>query len=328
MTRGMPGVRPAAMLGGAAGKARFTLDTSRHSRCPRAVVVLPRVLFVVLVGTLAASIAFNAAAYLGAARHLRRHPPDCPFDDGDRGPWPARAFSWLRAFVVECSVTALLTLSVPVALRRQRVCEGDTGDARRPVIVLHGYAQHSASVLLLIRRLRREAWLRLYSVRHAALGGNIEQSALRLAATIDRIRRDSGAAEVDVVAHGMGGLVARACLRTRGRASGIARLITLGTPHQGTVAFRRLGLDPMLGQIRPGSALLRRLADEPAPAAECISIYSTDDALVVPPTAAYWPGAFNVAMRGIGHLSLLFSPRVYEIVRENLAALPTAPAPP
>src|SRR5207245_10697859 len=49
--------------------------------------------------SLAASIAFNAAAYLGAARHLRRHPPDCPFDDGDRGPWPARAFSWLRALV-------------------------------------------------------------------------------------------------------------------------------------------------------------------------------------------------------------------------------------
>jgi len=287
---------------------------------------LGRFVLIALGSTLAASVLFNLAAYRGAARHLRRHPPACPFEDDAGGAWPARALAWLRAFALECGVTALLTLSVPVAFRRQRVRGLDQGDPRRPVILLHGYAQHSANFLWLVHRLRRDGWLHLYSVRHTALGGDIERSALRLAATIDRIRRDSGATEVDVVAHSMGGLVARACLRARGRASGIARLITLGTPHQGTVAFRRLGLDPMLGQMRPGSALLRRLADEPAPAADCISIYSTDDALVVPPTAAYWPGAFNIALRGIGHMSLLFSPRVYELVRENLAALPEAPA--
>jgi pimeloyl-ACP methyl ester carboxylesterase len=281
---------------------------------------------VLLAGTFVASVLFNLVAYRGASRHLRRHPPACAFEDDDEhGPWPARALAWLRAFAFECAVTALLTLSVPVALRRERVREVDGRDPRRPVILLHGYAQHSANFLWLVRRLRRDGWLHLYSVRHTALGGDIERSALRLATTIDRIRRESGAAEVDVIAHSMGGLVARVCLRARGRESGIARLITLGTPHQGTVAFPRLGLDPMLGQMRPGSALLRRLADDPAPAAECISIYSTDDALVVPPTAAYWPGAFNIALRGIGHMSLLFSPRVYELVRENLAALPAAP---
>src|SRR5882724_7979976 len=241
------------MLGGATGKARLTLDTSRHSGCPRRVGAPARFVLVVLVGTLVASILFNLAAYRGAARHLRRHPPECPFEDDEQGPWPARALAWLRAFALECGVTALLTLSVPVALRRQRVREVDSGHSRRPVVLLHGYAQHSANFLWLVRRLRRDGWLHLYSVRHTALGGDIERSALRLAATIDRIRRDSGATGVDVVAHSMGGLVARACLRARGRASGIARLITLGTPHQGTVAFRRLALDPMLGQMRPGS---------------------------------------------------------------------------
>ena len=133
-------------------------------------------------------------------------------------------------------------------------------------------------------------------------------------------------ATVDVVAHSMGGLVARACVRAGGATSGIGRLITLGTPHQGSLAFAWLGLDPMLGQMRPGSPFLDRLCgDDRVPAvAECISIYSADDALVLPPAAAYWPGAFNIEVRGIGHMSLLFARRVYDLVRENLAAAPAS----
>jgi pimeloyl-ACP methyl ester carboxylesterase len=277
---------------------------------------------VVFVGTLAGSVVFNAIAYAAAARYRRRHPPECP--DDERGPWPGRALAWLRAFAMESAVTALVTFTVPLAFRRLRVRALNDGDPRRPVVLLHGYAQHTANFLWLVRRLRRDGWLHLYGVRHTAVGGDIEQNATRLGATIARIRRETGAQLVDVVAHSMGGLVARACVATGGAASGIGRLITLGTPHQGSVAFARLGLDPMLGQMRPGSPLLSRLgADDRVPAvAECISIYSADDALVLPPAAAYWPGAFNIEVRGIGHLSLLFDRRVYDLVRENLAAAP------
>jgi len=219
-------------------------------------------------------------------------------------------------------VTALLTLSIPLAFRRQRVRDLEAGEPGRPVVLLHGYAQHTANFLWLARRLRRDGWIHLYSVRHTALGGDIEQSGRQLAAAIDRIRRAAGATEVDVVAHSMGGLVARACVRAHGRASGIGRLITLGTPHQGTLVFSRIALDPMVGQMRPTSPLLRRLAaDDPIPdAVECVSIYSADDAIVVPPGNAYYPGALNIEVRGLGHMSLLFSRRVYELVRENLAA--------
>jgi hypothetical protein len=78
----------------------------------------------------------------------------------------------------------------------------------------------------------------------------------------------------------------------------------------------------MVAQMRPGSTLLSRLAanDRALEAAECVSIYTADDAIVVPPSAAYWPGAFNIELCGLGHVSLLFSRRVYELVRENLAA--------
>jgi len=275
-----------------------------------------------LLATLAGAVVvgcvlFNVVVYVGAARHRRRHPAPCP-DDTDDAPWPAR----FTAFLAECAVTIALACTVPLALRRTRVRALDDRRGRRPVVFLHGYAQHTANFLWLTRRLRHDGWTHLYSVRHAAARGDIERSAHRFGEALDRIRRDTGASSVDVVAHSMGGLVARAYVRQRGRASGITRLVTLGTPHQGTLALPAFRLDPMVAQMRPTSPFLARLGqDDPVPAlVDCIAIYSADDAVVVPPSAGYWPGAFNIELRGLGHMSLLFSRRVHELVRENLAA--------
>jgi len=288
------------------------------------VAPLARVGLLLVLGVVAASAFFNLCAYAGAARHRRRHPPACAADEEERGPWPARA----RAFALECAATALLALATPLALRRRRVRPLDAGDPRPPVVLLHGYAQHAANFTWLARRLRRDGWRHLYLVAHTPVGGDIERSAHRLGEALDRLRRATGASRVDIVAHSMGGLVARACIRARGHASGVGRLITLGTPHQGTEIFPRFRLDPMVAQMRPGSPLLARLAaDDPVPRlVDCISIYSADDAVVVPASRAYYPGAFNIEVRGLGHLSLLFSRRVYALVRENLAA-ERAPAP-
>jgi pimeloyl-ACP methyl ester carboxylesterase len=285
---------------------------------PTAAHVLAMLVLVVVV----ASLVFNAAAYAGAARSRRRRADACPLDDEPPVPWPARAIAWSRALLYESAATAFVSLALPLGLRRLRVHPVDAADPRRPVVLVHGYAQHSANFLWLVRRLRRDGWVHVHTVGYAALGGDIARSGQRLAALIDRIRRDSGAPEVDIVAHSMGGLVARACIRTLGARGGVGRLVTLGTPHQGSEAFPRLGVDRMARQMRPGSSLLRELStDDPVPGrVECTSIYSDDDALVVPPENAYYQGALNVRLVGIGHLSLLFSRRVYELVRENLGA--------
>src|SRR2546428_12280959 len=85
----------------------------------------------------------------------------------------------------------------------------------------------------------------------------------------------------------------------------------------------------MAAQMRPASPLLACLAaDDPVPRlVDCISIYSADDAVVVPASRAYYPGAVNIDVPGLGHLSLLFSHRLYALARENLAPQ-RAPAPP
>ena len=281
-----------------------------------------RVVVDLLLAIVVGGVVFNVLVYGSAALARRRQPNATPLDDDEPIPWPARFIAGLSAFGVECGATALLTLTIPFSLRRSHVRALEGGNPCRPVILLHGYAQHTANFLWLARQLRRDGWLHLYSVRHTAIGGDIGRSAHHLGRAIERIRQESSAAEVDIIAHSMGGLVARAFICQAGPGSGVARLITLGTPHQGTEVLRWLGRDPMVGQMRPGSPFLRQLAatDAVPEMVDCTSIYSADDAIVVPPTNAYYPGAHNIEVRGLGHMSLLFSRRVYDLLRENLAA--------
>jgi triacylglycerol esterase/lipase EstA (alpha/beta hydrolase family) len=283
-----------------------------------------------VVALAAASVAINAAAYSVAARAARRFAGTCPLDDEPPVPWPARALAAARAFAVESAALAFALAAAPLGARPLRV-RAAAGDGRRPVLLVPDRARQQATFLALAHRLRRDGWAHLYIVPPRALRSGIEPSAGRVAGLVERLRRESGACDVDVVAHGAGGLVARACVRALGERGGVVRLITLGTPHQGSAALGLAGLGGRARELRPGAPLLRRLAsDDALPArVECTSIYSTDDARVVPPGNAYWPGAFNVQIQGVGHLSLLFSRRVYTLVRENLAApldLPAASA--
>jgi triacylglycerol esterase/lipase EstA (alpha/beta hydrolase family) len=281
---------------------------------------------ILVAGVLASATLANAFAYASAAAYRRRHPPRCPFDDDDVPPWPARVLAWSAAFAGECLAIGAVVLATPLVLRR--VPRAVPVDGRRPLVLVHGYGLHAASFLVLARRLRRDGWPCVHAVALAPVGGSIERRAERLAAALDRIRAAARASHVDVVAHGMGGLVARACIRARGGAGGLGRLVTLGTPHQGTNALAWLGFDPVVAEMRPGAPLLARLAAaETVPAlADCTAIYSADDARVVPSSAAYWPGAFNIEVRGLGHVALLWSRRVYALVRENLEAPPLAAA--
>ena len=62
-------------------------------------------------------------------------------------------------------------------------------------------------------------------------------------------------------------------------------LVTLGTPHAGTEAARPLRMLPLLGQLTPGSPVLRELA-EPAP--DCRTrflVFASDLDHVVRPAA-------------------------------------------
>jgi len=66
---------------------------------------------------------------------------------------------------------------------------------------------------------------------------------------------------------------------------------------------------------------VQRLRSEDAPERlDWIAVHSAFDATVLPPDRAYWPNAYNIRVRGMGHHRLVYSRKVFELLLENIEA--------
>jgi hypothetical protein len=74
--------------------------------------------------------------------------------------------------------------------------------------------------------------------------------------------------------------------------------------------------------MEPGSAWLAALAeaDESGLGVPFVSIFSHHDNFVAPQTSGAHPAARNVALAGVGHLTMLFARRVRDVVERELDA--------
>ncbi|MDK9702343.1 MAG: alpha/beta fold hydrolase [Sulfuritalea sp.] len=186
-----------------------------------------------------------------------------------------------------------------------------------PLLLIHGYQCNRGFWFWLRRKLEAAGWtVGTHSLE--PVFGDIDGYVDGIARRIDEVLAATGAPQVILVGHSMGGLASRAYLRRHGTAR-VARLITLGTPHQGT-QLARLGLGPNARQMRLGSPWLGALAAPLPPAS--VSIYSVHDNYVYPQQAcSTLEGASGAVLVGVGHLGMAISPRV---LRSLLAALETS----
>lgn len=201
--------------------------------------------------------------------------------------------------------------------------EGEGGAV--PVLLVHGYGCNGGYWAHLRRRFE-QARISHATVDLLPLAGDIDGYVPLVERAVEELRAATGAAQVAIVAHSMGGLVTRAWMRAHGTAR-LARLVTLGSPHFGT-ALARFGLGVNARQMeRRGevaSPWLRALAESEDPARRALvtSIFSHHDNIVSPQTTSLLPGARNIAFGGVGHVALGFDVRVQEAVLGELAALP------
>ena len=113
----------------------------------------------------------------------------------------------------------------------------------------------------------------------------------------------------------MGGLVCRAYVAKYGDKC-VRKIITLGSPHQGTVtAYLLRGRN--LSQMRPNSEWLSRLNAKET-AVPITTHNSVHDNIVVPQNSARLEHAATFVLAGIGHLSMAFSQRIMAGVLEDI----------
>ena len=222
----------------------------------------------------------------------------------------------LRLFLEEFMSSMLYAnWNGPRAVPRTRIHPGAKAP---PVLLLHGYGCNSGYWCQLVRRLDAAG------ISHASLDlepvtGDIDGYAQLVQHAVEALCRASGAPRVTVVAHSMGGLVARAWMRAYGAAP-VARLVTLGTPHHGT-SLAAFGLGKNAAQMRRTSGWLQALAASESAATRALitSIYTHHDNIIAPQTSSELPGARNLAFGGVGHVALGRNPRVLDAVMREVA---------
>jgi len=187
-----------------------------------------------------------------------------------------------------------------------------------PVLLLHGVLCNAGMWRGTIGRLAAAGCGPVYALTYGPPRASIELFAEQLAAKVDTVCAATGAQQVALVSHSMGGVVARAYLRRFGNAR-VRCLVTIGSPHHGSV-HAWLAPGTCLAQIRPGNAWLAELdTAHVATATRVVSLWSRHDSMVAPQASAQLAGAENVAFVGIGHNALIDHPDIVARVISELS---------
>ncbi len=155
--------------------------------------------------------------------------------------------------------------------------------------------------------------------------GDIDTYAEVVHHAVERLRAATGATRVVLAGHSMGGLAARVYLRKFGDAH-VARVVTLASPHHGTI-FGRLGASRNARQMAAASRFLHKLqAGDRGRWARFTTVATRDDNLIVPRSSPLLPHSRQVELDGVGHLALIEDRRAWQVIAEEArgAAAPAA----
>jgi len=194
-----------------------------------------------------------------------------------------------------------------------------TGPAKLPVLLVHGYICNRR-VWDNVADALRQAGHPVLAVDLEPLFTSIDNYAVNIEQAASQLLATTGATQLVLVGHSMGGLAIRAWLRACGQAR-VARVITLGSPHQGT-RIAKASVTTNGAQMIWHSDWLQALqTSEPAAVRRLFHIaLSQQDNIVYPQCEQVLEGAAVTQFSGIGHLQMCLSPTVIAWLVQQLDA--------
>ena len=144
--------------------------------------------------------------------------------------------------------------------------------------------------------------------------GSNRDHAHEIAAAVSALMAETGAAEVDIVAHSMGGLATRWYL-LRQSSEAVRRVVFIGSPHRGTHSAR-LAWGGGREEMMPGSPFLDTLNAQAATPSgvEALTIRTTIDTHIIPGESATLPGVTDHKLCCPTHAGLLHDEEVFQLV--------------
>ncbi|MGW9370820.1 esterase/lipase family protein [Streptomyces xanthophaeus] len=200
----------------------------------------------------------------------------------------------------------------------------DQASSRNPVVFVHGYNADPGVWGSLREDLRTAGYAdsELFSWGYDTHQSVNEVLAGRLGAYVEDVRRQTGAAQVDVVSHSFGSLVSRWYVKFGGGAPAVEHWVSLAGPNRGTSTAWACALwDQACRDMTPGSYVVKNLngGDETPGAVKYATFWSNCDEVVNPDDSVPLTGAANTPVGCLKHNDLLGDDATSAGVRAFLA---------
>ena len=223
------------------------------------------------------------------------------------GRWALLRAWWLEAL----TCTWVFGWLQPFAHRQQPDWLPPTPTGQRGVVLVHGFLCNRGVWLPWLPELRARGHAYVALTLEPAFG-SVDDYVAAIDTAMRQVQAATGLPPV-LVGHSMGGLAARAWLRTLAQppAQRVHRILTLGTPHHGTWPARFSHTTNGM-QMRLDSPWLQALAASEGAAQRALFScwYSDCDNIVYPTRSATLDGAENHLLHGLGHVHMLYAPQV------------------
>ncbi|MFM2398636.1 MAG: hypothetical protein RL341_793 [Pseudomonadota bacterium] len=221
---------------------------------------------------------------------------------------------WIGCYALELWASIrTFTFAQPWLANRRMAGQRIAYSASVPVLFLHGYFCNRA----LWRSMARVLAARGHAssaINLEPVYGSIDDYATSINHAVRRLQSRTGAPKIALVCHSMGGLAARAYLRAHGDGA-IAKVITIGTPHQGTF-LARFGHGKDAWQMRQLSLWLLELSESETPPRRALFtiMLSHQDNIASPQAVQVLEGAQTIEFSGIGHVAMVYDAGVQAAV--------------
>lgn len=201
-----------------------------------------------------------------------------------------------------------------------QTCQNENSNAlaKHTVVLVHGFKDSASKMEKMARALREQGWMVYTPTLSPSFGqAGLDELAGELAVFIDTAFRP--AEKFDLVGFSMGGLICRYYLQRMNGMPRVGRLITLGTPHHGSLWA---WLVPNAGcrQMRPGSDFLNGLNCDIGRLKKIrfTSVWTPLDLMILPSASSKTGVGREMKLWVPIHPMLVCSPRSIKVVAELL----------
>lgn len=193
--------------------------------------------------------------------------------------------------------------------------------ARNPILFVHGWNSSGSVWTTMIDRFKADGYTdaELTSWSYNTSQSN-KTTATEIAHLVAQIKTRTGAAQVDIISHSMGGLSSRWYAKfVAGGQTDLDDWVSLGGPNHGTDTANWC-FSTACSEMRIGSSFLADLnaGDESPGGVNYLTWWSPCDTVINPDSSVSVSGARNTQTACLGHSDLYLDAAVYAQVRDAI----------